>query len=960
GPPPPGQPPPPPPPPPQQQQQQHLSADAALGDQTAAALRILATIIKSPRAPLHARLQACAAAAQALHKLLLTEWSATVTSGGSNAAGSLTTTPSGGVAATAAAVGPASTKSDSDAGSLKSDGSTGASSSSAGSGTSTGAASPAAGSGGATATHPLLLHDATEAAQACLDALFGVLSDPAIHAAEPDLFEDEVCAGLAVSLAELRPLNPLAAALDVKHSLVVAARALKVLVKAVPHGQLTSEQETLLRCFVNAHDDGLQHSAFNLDLLFAEGAVAAMLRRLHDTPQDQPLEEEALQFFASLTDWVPSCRHRLRDLGLLKRVIRRMESPSCGGFELVLLVSICKGMSESESLHTFMKELGLARALAAKLVADDQADGAAADTLLTVGSTGGLDALLTLANLNGGTSSPDDTLCQELIVRHDISAQIAQFAAEAALSDKGLATYTFPDGTWSIYDLPSLLISCQSLTRTNVNCERLVQHGLLPTLLAVLRNSCGGAGGGEAAAAAASGAAGAAAGATNTSAAPAAPAPSSSSSHARNVFRDPQLVVLAARTIFNMAQVSGLHAQLREAGVQEVLKACLKREDLRVVDAARGTLLQLGELTDTAATRALKASCADVAPPAASAAAGKADGAIGAGGTWTGPPLYDVFLSHKRTDARDFARALWNLLVSNGYTVFLDFEFKQELGSLEEMVGHCTHFLFIMTDNVFKSEWCIKELVAAVKANVNIVLLIKDGARWPDLEGNPVCDFPPPHLLRTLPPEVQPVFTRKPVVHNDEYYRAFVEALFDKLYRPPPMTPPMDPSMDPMQLATAPLDLMDPATAAAAAAAGMPLPLHPTSAHLRSAHSAHSNQSAHLHHGRGPSAHLHAHGPASAHLRQSAHGHHHSAHAGAAAYLPHPPHHITSASHPGALQHLGSAGHHHHHHQGAGGGSAGHHHHLSAGAMMNPHDPQLRPSPPPATVVWPTPLLLTP
>jgi hypothetical protein len=319
-----------------------------------------------------------------------------------------------------------------------------------------------------------------------------------------------------------------------------------------------------------------------------------------------------------------------------------------------------------------------------QLVPDDQADGAAADTLLTVGSTGGLDALLTLANLNGGTSSTDDTLCQELIVRHDISAQIAQFAAEAAISDKGLATYTFPDGTWSIYDLPSLFISCQSLTRTAVNCERLVQHGLLPTLLLVLRSSCSGdAAGGGSAAAAGSGA-GAGAGGAGGAAAVATPG-TAPSSHARNVLRDPQLVVLAARTLFNMAQVSGLHSGLREAGVQEVLKACLKREDLRVVDAARGTLLQLGELTDTAATRALKASCAEVVPPpaggaagaAGAGAAGAADGAgAGGAGGQMGPPLYDVFLSHKRTDARDFARALWNLLVSNGYTVFLDFEFK--------------------------------------------------------------------------------------------------------------------------------------------------------------------------------------------------------------------------------------------------------------------------------------------
>ncbi|PNH10425.1 hypothetical protein TSOC_002822 [Tetrabaena socialis] len=585
------------------------AADAALGDQTSAALRILATILRAPHAPLHARVQAAGAAVQALRRLLLTEWSADAGGGGG----------SGGGAGGSGSVKSDSIKSDSDAASDAS-ASSASSSATAASATSAfaAAAGPAAAGAGTLpgATHPLLLHDATEAAQACLDALFGVLADPRVVSADPDLFEDEVCAGLAVPLSELRPPhpNPLAAALDLKHSLVMAARSLKSLVKGVPPGELSGGQETLLRCFVNAHDDGL--------------------------------------------------KHRVATLG---------------------------GTGARQSTCLYDREHGA--------------------------------------------------------------------------------------GTWSIYDLPSLLTSCQSLTRTAVNCERLAQHGLLSSLLEVLRGSVG-----DAAAAAGAGAAGA-------GAAPGA------------VLGDPLLAVLAARTLFNMAQVSGLHADLREAGVHDVLK--------------------MGGLSDPAGARALKASGAEVSAEvgglsgsaAAGAAAPRASGtgeaagprasttgegageaaagaaadeaaareADGAGGPVGAPPLYDVFLSHKRTDARDFARALWNLLVSNGYTAFLDFEYKQELGSLGDVVGRCSTFIFVLTDNVFKSEWCIKELKAAVLHNVNIVLLIKDGARWPDAEGNPVCDFPPPHLLRTLPPEVQPVFTRKPVVHNDEYYRAFVEALFEKV-----------------------------------------------------------------------------------------------------------------------------------------------------------------------------------
>lgn len=34
---------------------------------------------------------------------------------------------------------------------------------------------------------------------------------------------------------------------------------------------------------------------------------------------------------------------------------------------------------------------------------------------------------------------------------------------------------------------------------------------------------------------------------------------------------------------------------------------------------------------------------------------------------------YEVFLSHKRSDAKDFARALYNLMVLRGISTFLDF-----------------------------------------------------------------------------------------------------------------------------------------------------------------------------------------------------------------------------------------------------------------------------------------------
>lgn len=38
--------------------------------------------------------------------------------------------------------------------------------------------------------------------------------------------------------------------------------------------------------------------------------------------------------------------------------------------------------------------------------------------------------------------------------------------------------------------------------------------------------------------------------------------------------------------------------------------------------------------------------------------------------------------------------------------------------------------MFVMSDNVFKSDWCIKELQAAVEYKCNIILVTKEGSRW--------------------------------------------------------------------------------------------------------------------------------------------------------------------------------------------------------------------------------------
>lgn len=51
---------------------------------------------------------------------------------------------------------------------------------------------------------------------------------------------------------------------------------------------------------------------------------------------------------------------------------------------------------------------------------------------------------------------------------------------------------------------------------------------------------------------------------------------------------------------------------------------------------------------------------------------------------------------------------------------------------------------------------------------VNIILVTKDGSRWPNARGERVCDFPPYELIGSLPEAVRPAFTKKAIAHSDE------------------------------------------------------------------------------------------------------------------------------------------------------------------------------------------------
>jgi len=201
---------------------------------------------------------------------------------------------------------------------------------------------------------------------------------------------------------------------------------------------------------------------------------------------------------------------------------------------------------------------------------------------------------------------------------------------------------------------------------------------------------------------------------------------------------------------------------------------------LELRDAARGLLRALGVIDETAATddAATRNEVDDVETPKEVAGGSTGYVAVPAKKRYE----YGVFLSHKQSDAKDFARSLHTLIEGRGVKCFLDVEFRGELNDLELIVSTSRTLIFVLSDNVFDSEWCMKELVAAVRNGVKVVFVLKEGAKWPDKQGQHVLNFPPPWLISAkVPAEAQPAFLSKAINHNSDYYAAFAKDLLQRI-----------------------------------------------------------------------------------------------------------------------------------------------------------------------------------
>ena len=77
-------------------------------------------------------------------------------------------------------------------------------------------------------------------------------------------------------------------------------------------------------------------------------------------------------------------------------------------------------------------------------------------------------------------------------------------------------------------------------------------------------------------------------------------------------------------------------------------------------------------------------------------------------------------------------------------------EALEDIKDLPMIVAGCDLFLLVLSDGVLDSQFCMQELATAVEVGVPIVLVVKEGSRWPDDAGNLKADFPTDVTIATL------------------------------------------------------------------------------------------------------------------------------------------------------------------------------------------------------------------
>ena len=95
---------------------------------------------------------------------------------------------------------------------------------------------------------------------------------------------------------------------------------------------------------------------------------------------------------------------------------------------------------------------------------------------------------------------------------------------------------------------------------------------------------------------------------------------------------------------------------------------------------------------------------------------------------------YDVFLSHKITDAKDVVLTWYNAFSALGYNPFLDRLSLDAVENIPKYVEQTVTFIVAVTSNLHESYWCAKELAVAVDLHadgqINILHCPVQGEEW--------------------------------------------------------------------------------------------------------------------------------------------------------------------------------------------------------------------------------------
>lgn len=148
-------------------------------------------------------------------------------------------------------------------------------------------------------------------------------------------------------------------------------------------------------------------------------------------------------------------------------------------------------------------------------------------------------------------------------------------------------------------------------------------------------------------------------------------------------------------------------------------------------------------------------------------------------------PTFQTFVSYKRSSAQDFARLLHSMITGNNWSCFIDAENLDKIDMLSLLVAGSDVFICILSDDVFSSKFWKHELNYAVKAGIPVVLVVKDGSRFPDSYGQMTESFP---SYDTIDKEFtgdyercREVFKTKAIHHSNEYFRSFSVNLLRKI-----------------------------------------------------------------------------------------------------------------------------------------------------------------------------------